>query len=108
LDALADGRLVRDPKLATELLAFAGHLKSKLAIETTRKSAAGKDTEGGDGNEVNPVAPQGSTANTYALHYEMRWQRALDTDDLCILKARGAFPASRARHHFTENCTSVR
>jgi hypothetical protein len=68
LDALlADGRLVHDTKLATKLLAFAGHLESKLAIEMARKSAAGKDTEGGDGNEVNPVAPQGTTASTYAL-----------------------------------------
>jgi hypothetical protein len=68
LDALlADGRLVRDTKLATELLAFAGHLEGKLAIEMARKSTAGKDTEGGDGNEVNPVAPQGTTASTYAL-----------------------------------------
>lgn len=68
LDALfADGRLVHDTKLATELLAFAGYMESKLAIEMARTSAAGKDTEGGDGNEVNPVAPQGTTASTYAL-----------------------------------------
>jgi hypothetical protein len=68
LDALlADGLLVRDTKLVTELLAFAGHLEGKLAIEMARKSTAGKDTEGGNGNEVNPVAPQGTTASTYAL-----------------------------------------
>jgi hypothetical protein len=64
---LADGRLVRDTKLATELLAFADHLEGKLAIEMERKSAAGEDTKGGDGNDVNPVAPQGTTASTYVL-----------------------------------------
>lgn len=67
---LADGHLVRDTKLATELLAFADHLEGKLAIEVEKKSAAGKDTEGGYGNEVNPKAPQGTTAtsaSTYAL-----------------------------------------
>ena len=68
LDALlADGHLVRDTKLATELLAFASQMEGKLAIEMARKSAAGKDTEGGDGNHVNPVAPQGTTASTYVL-----------------------------------------
>ena len=62
LDALlADGRLVRDTKLATELLAFAGHMESKLAIEMARKSATGKDTQRGE------VAPQGTVASTYAL-----------------------------------------
>jgi hypothetical protein len=68
LDALlADGRLVRGTKLATELLAFADHLEGKLAIEMARKSAAGKDTEKGDGNEDNRVAPKGTAASTYAL-----------------------------------------
>ena len=69
LDALlADGRLVRDTKLATELLAFAGQLEDKLAIEMARKSAAGKNTEGGDGNhDVKPAAAQGTTASTYTL-----------------------------------------
>jgi hypothetical protein len=44
LDALlADGRLVRDSKLATELLAFAGHLEGKLAIDMARESAAGME-----------------------------------------------------------------
>jgi hypothetical protein len=60
---LAEGRLVRDTKLATESLAFAGHLEGNLVIEMARKSAADKDTEGGDGNEVNPVAPQGTTTS---------------------------------------------
>jgi hypothetical protein len=63
---LADGHLVRDTKLATELLAFLGHMEGKLAIEMARKSAAGKDTEG-DGNDVNTIAPRGTTASTYAL-----------------------------------------
>jgi hypothetical protein len=67
LDALlADGPLVHDTKLATELLTFASHMEGKLAIEMARKSAAGKATEGGDGND-NPVAPQGTAASTYAL-----------------------------------------
>jgi hypothetical protein len=68
LDALlADGHLVRDTKLATELFAFADYLDDKLAIEMARKSTAGKDAEGGYGNEVNPVAPKGTKASTYAL-----------------------------------------
>lgn len=70
LDALlADGRLVRDTKLANELLTFAGYMEDKLTIEMERKNAVGKDTEVGDGNEVNP--PQGTrpnhAASTYAL-----------------------------------------
>jgi len=44
---LADGRFLRDTKLATEFLAFAGHLEGKLAIDMARKSAADKDTERG-------------------------------------------------------------
>ena len=69
LDALlADGRLVRDTKLATELLAFADHMEGKLAVEMARKSTSGEDTEEGDGNEVYPVAPQGtSMASIYTL-----------------------------------------
>jgi hypothetical protein len=45
LDALlaSGGRLVRDTKLATELLAFAGHLEGKLAIDMARESAAGME-----------------------------------------------------------------
>lgn len=69
LDALlADGRLVRDTKLATELLTFAGHLENKLSIGMAKKSAAGKDTMGGE-RDANPVAPQleGNPASTYAL-----------------------------------------
>jgi len=66
LDALlADGCLVRGTKLAAELFAFAAHLEGTLAVEIARKSAEGKDAEGGD--EVNPMAPQSTTASTYAL-----------------------------------------
>ena len=62
---LANGRLIRDTKLAAELLAFAAHLEEKLAIEIANNNAAGKDDEGGD--EVDPVVPQSTTASTYAL-----------------------------------------
>lgn len=71
LDALlVDGRLVRDTKLANELLAFAGYMEDKLTIEMERKSVAGKDTaEGGDGNDVNP--PQGTRPNDVASTYAL-------------------------------------
>ena len=42
-------------------------MEGKLVIEMGRKSAAGEDTERGDGNEANRVAPKGTPANTYAL-----------------------------------------
>jgi hypothetical protein len=78
--------------VATELLAFAGHMEGKLAIEMARKSAAGKDTEGGDGNNVNPVAPQGTTASTYAL----------------LLEAVAARPGHRQLVHLTDVQHSVK
>ncbi len=70
LNALhAEGRLVRDTKLTTELFAFAGYMEGKLAIEIARK--ANDDMEG-DGNEhdlmsLSVPTPQGTTATTYAL-----------------------------------------
>jgi Ankyrin repeats (3 copies) len=65
LDALlADGRLVRGTKLATELLSFAARLERKLAIEVVRKNAAGKDDEEDD---VDPMAQISDPTRTYAL-----------------------------------------
>ncbi|KAI0255298.1 hypothetical protein BJV78DRAFT_1151713 [Lactifluus subvellereus] len=65
LDMLfSDGHLVHGTKLATELLTFADHMERKLAIEVVRKSAAGKDVKEA---EVDPAAPQGTAARTYAV-----------------------------------------
>ncbi|KAH9057009.1 hypothetical protein EDB83DRAFT_2552472 [Lactarius deliciosus] len=60
---LADGSLADDSKVTTELLAFAGRMEKRLAVETARKEA---EIQAGEGEEK--LEP-GTTARTYfALH----------------------------------------
>ncbi|KAI9451557.1 hypothetical protein BJY52DRAFT_1297191 [Lactarius psammicola] len=71
---LADGRLAHGTKLTTELLAFAGRMEGRLAVETARKNAAENQVEEG---ELDPLEPQGTTARTYFLVHLADVQRSV-------------------------------